>query len=101
MVSEELDKELNSFFYTVVCSSKWAQEVVRVTRDLVWHPASPSFPAAWTMLRTRQGVGWNCIFSPPEGLNRGGTGAWGTLMSQAVSRGFNEKCERELNGGAK
>ena len=59
MVSEELDKELNSFFYTVVCSSKWAQEVVRVARDLVWHPASPSFPAAWTMLRKRQGVGWN------------------------------------------
>ena len=38
----------------------------------------------------RRRLGWNCIFSPPDGLNRGGAGAWGTLMSQAVSQGFNE-----------
>ena len=45
-------------------------------------------------------VGTNFI-GAPQGFNRGGTGAWGTLMSQAVSRGFNEKCVREPNGGAK
>ena len=58
IVSEELDEELNKYFYKVVCSSKSAQGV-GVTRDLVWLPASPSFPAAWTMLRIRRGVGWN------------------------------------------
>ena len=58
IVSEELGEELDKYFYKVVSSSKSAQGV-GVTRDLVWLPASPSFPAAWTMLRIRREVGWN------------------------------------------
>ena len=48
IVSEELDEELNKYFYKVVCSSKSAQGV-GVTRDLVRLPGSPGLPAAWTM----------------------------------------------------
>ena len=58
IVSEELDEELNKYFYKVVCSSKSAQGV-GVTRELVLPSVFPFFPAAWTMFRMRQGVGMN------------------------------------------
>ena len=74
IVSEELDEELDKYFYKVVCSSKSAQGV-GVTRELVLLSVSPFFPAAWTMFRKRQGVGMNSLFGAPQGFNRGGTGA--------------------------
>ena len=52
MVSKELDKELNLCSYKVGCSSKSAQEMVQVSRGLVWHPASCSFSAIWAMCRS-------------------------------------------------
>ena len=60
IVSEELDEELNKYFYKVVCSSKSAQGV-GVTRELVLLSVSPFFPAVWTMFRTRQDVGMNYL----------------------------------------
>ena len=69
IVSEELDEELNKYFYKVVCSSKSAQGV-GVTRELVLLSVSPFFPAAWTMFRKRQGVGMNYFIWSSAGLNR-------------------------------
>ena len=60
IVSEELDEELNKYFYEVVCSSKSAQGV-GVTRELVLPSVFPFFPAAWTMFRMRRGMGVNYL----------------------------------------
>ena len=63
-MSKELDKELNLCSYKVGCSSKSAQEMVQVSRGLVWHPASCSFPAIWAMYRSGEDwVGTNFIYS--------------------------------------
>ena len=60
IVSEELDEELNKYFYEVVCSSKSAQGV-GVTRELVLPSVFPFFPAAWTMFRMRRDMGVNYL----------------------------------------
>ena len=60
IVSEELDEELNKYFYKVVCSSKSAQGV-GVTRELVSPSAALGLPAAWTMFRMRRGMGVNYL----------------------------------------
>ena len=60
IVSEELDEELNKYFYKVVCSSKSAQGV-GVTRELVLPSVFPFLPAAWTMFRMRRDMGVNYL----------------------------------------
>ena len=78
IVSEELDEELNKYFYKVVCSSKSAQGV-GVTRDLVRLPSSPGLLAAWTMFPNNTRCGCELIFiGAPLGLCMVGAGAQST-----------------------